>query len=190
MHSLSGAVSGCLSECNAQSLCGGFWVDRGPPIGVTTTSTTTTSTTTTTTTTPAPGNQYFVCLLSWYGYIFSEYFVVNDMNQDCPSGQNITDESDCLSAAPEFGFCRGTTLSNQSWRRGCFLHPVSCKVYFNRDTHPDPDGKSYAICKGSGGTTTTETGQIWIFYWKTSNWYSPVSVLFPHNLKILKVVVP
>jgi len=140
---MSGALSGCLSECNAQSLCGGFWVDRGPPIGVTTTSTTTTSTTTTTTTTTAP-----------------DFFVVNDMNQDCPSGQNITDESDCLSAAPEFGFCRGTTLSNQSWRRGCFLHPVSCKVYFNRDTHPDPDGKSYAICKGSGGTTTTETGQI------------------------------
>ena len=144
---------------------------------------------------PPPPQQHqatnhFVCLPSLYEYIFSEFFVVNDMNQGCPGGQNITDESDCFSTAPEFGFCRGTTLSNQSWRRGCFLHPVSCKVYFNRDTHPDPDGKSYAICKGSGGTTTTETGQIWISYWKTLNWYSPVSVLFPHNLKILKVVVP
>ena len=44
-----GAVSQCLAECNAQPLCGGFWVDGGPAIGFTTTSTTTTSTTTTTT---------------------------------------------------------------------------------------------------------------------------------------------
>ena len=91
---------------------------------------------------------------------FSEFFVVNDMNQDCPGGQNITDESDCLSAAPEFEFCRGSAFSHTNWRHGCFLHPPSCKVYFNRNTHQGPDGKSYAICKGSGGATTTETGQI------------------------------
>merc|ERR1712130_438598 len=53
---LSGAVGNCLSECNALSLCGGFWVDGGPPIGQTTTSTTTTSTTTTTTTTTTLGS--------------------------------------------------------------------------------------------------------------------------------------
>ena len=94
LHCVLGAHMQCLSQCNSNPSCSGFWVNDGSPIGpvATTTTTTTTvittpSTTTTTTTTTTSTTTTTFSQGSCLGH--SEHSSCCTRNAPCGFGQVI-----------------------------------------------------------------------------------------------------
>jgi len=77
-------------------------------------------------------------------------FTTSSLYSGCPRGKEITDPSECRRAAYSLGYNFDFTRRDDL-RRDCLLDELG-KAYFNTVGSFRPDGRTQAICIGSGDT--------------------------------------